>query len=324
MIVFVTRRLALDPVAIAPPGIDVVVSPLDRPLSRDEIVDAAAEASGIVSMLSDPFDADLIAALPRLRVIANHAVGVNNVDLAAATARGIAVCNTPDVLTDATADLTMALILAVTRRLREAERHLRQGEFTGWAPTLLLGGDLAGSTLGLFGFGRIGRAVARRAAAFGMRVLFHSRRPIGADGEREADRRVGEPAAIRVSWDDLLGSSDIVSIHAPLTVETRHAFDARALASMKRGAILINTARGPIVDEGALVDALQYGPLGGAGLDVFEEEPRVHPGLCGRDDVVLLPHVGSATYNTRVAMARLALGGCFEVLLGRTPANRVA
>lgn len=271
-------------------------------MTRDEIAREAADADGLVSMLFDPIDAELIARLPRLKVIANVAVGVNNVDLAAARGRKIAVCNTPGVLTDATADLTMALVLSLARRLREGERLLRSGAFDGWSPSLLLGAELRGRTLGLFGFGRIGRAVAERAKAFGMEIVTHTRTA---------------PAL------DAVLACDVVSLHAPLTPETRHAIDEKALARMKPTAFLINTARGPLVDEAALVRALESRTIAGAALDVFEDEPRVHPGLLGRDDVVLLPHLGSATRETREAMARLALSGCFAVLTGKTPGNLV-
>jgi glyoxylate reductase len=300
--VFVTRRLALDPRALAPAGVTVEVSAVDRPLTADEIATGAADAEGMVSMLYDPIDAGLIARLPRLRVIGNHAAGVDNIDLAATAARGIVVTNTPDVLTDATADLTLALLLALARRLREGERLLRSGSYAGWSPTLLLGRDMASAALLVVGMGRIGRAVTARASAFGMRV---------------------EGAGRKDDLDLLLPRADVVSLHCPLTPETRHLIDARRLALMKRNALLLNTARGPLVDEAALVAALDSGRLGGAGLDVFEEEPRVHPGLAGRDDVVLLPHLGSATAGTREAMARLALQGCFDVLAGRTPRHLV-
>lgn len=311
--VFVTRALPIDPAALAPPGVTVSVSPHDRPLAADEIVAMAAEAEGIVSMLSDPFDAALLARLPRLRALSNYAVGVNNIDRAAAAARGIVVCNTPDVLTEATADLAWLLVLAVTRRFREAERVLRTGGYDGWSPTLLLGAGLAGRTIGLLGFGRIGRSVARRAAASGMRVLSTTRHPVDVD-----------PAlASPVDRETLFAASDVLSLHAPLTPETHHVVDAAALARMKRNAVLVNTSRGPLVDEAALVEALEARRIAGAGLDVFEHEPAVHPGLLGRDDVVLLPHVGSATEEARRAMAELALRGCFDALAGHEPPNRV-
>jgi glyoxylate reductase len=235
---------------------------------------------------------------------------VNNIDLDAARERGIVVCNTPDVLTDATADLTMTLLLALARRVREGERIVRSGAFGAFRPDFLLGRELKGTTLGLFGFGRIGQAVARRANAFGMRVLFTTRHELPI---------AGKLGASRVPFEELLRESDVLSIHAPLTAETRHVMNEAAFATLKRGAFLLNTSRGPLVDEAALVRALESGSLGGAGLDVYENEPEVHPRLVARDDVVLLPHVGSATQETRAAMASLALRNCFAVIAGNPP-----
>jgi glyoxylate reductase len=314
---FVTRRLAVDAAAVAGPAVEVrVFAPPgpERPPTREELLAGARGAAGLVTLLSDAVDVALLDALPGLRVVANHAVGVDNVDLAAATARGVWVTNTPDVLTDATADLTWALLLAVARRLREGEALLRGGGFHGWSPTLLLGLELRGRTLGVFGFGRIGRAVARRAAGFGMDVLYTSRRPVPpaeASGARAVDKA------------ELLAHADVLSVHCPLSAETHHAVGAAELARMKRGAILVNTARGPIVDEGALSAALAAGHLGGAGLDVYEDEPAVHPGLLGRHDVVLLPHVGSATHEARRRMAELALGDAARVVRGERPLHPV-
>jgi glyoxylate reductase len=302
--VFVARTLPVDPLAFF--GSDVKVSVFDapRPPTRAELLAAANGAGGLVTLLSDVVDGDLLDALPGVRVVANFAVGYDNIDVDACTARGVWVTNTPDVLTEATADLTFALILALARRVREGERLVREGRFDGWSPTMLLGMELGGKTLGIFGPGRIGTAVARRAEAFGMEIL-------------TTGRNAGVPL------DELLASSDVISIHAPLTDQTRHAFDAAALSKMKPGALLINTARGPIVDEVALVEALEARRISGAGLDVYEEEPKVHEGLLGRDDVVLLPHLGSATRETRRAMARLALGNCAAVLRGERPPNPV-
>ena len=285
-------------------GVVARVFPNDRDPSRDELIAAARDAGAIVPLLSVAIDGELLAALPQVEVIANYAVGFDNVDLAACAARGVWVTNTPDVLTAATADLTWTLLLALTRRVREGERLVRGGDFVGWSPTLLLGSELGGKTLGIFGHGRIGAAVAKRALAFGMKVI-HCSRTGG------------------VSFEQLVADSDFISIHAPLNAATRHRFDASVLARMRRGAILINTARGPIVDEGALVDALAAGHLGGAGLDVFEAEPKVHPGLLDRDDVVLLPHLGSATVEARRAMARIALENAAAVLCGDDPPNPV-
>jgi glyoxylate reductase len=248
----------------------------------------------------------LLALAPRLKVVANCAVGTDNVDLEACRRRGVVVTNTPGVLTDATADLAWLLVLAVTRRLREGEAAIRSGEWTGWKPLELLGTGLAGKTLGVYGMGRIGCAVARRAEASGMRVV----------GVVEGD----PPEA----FERLLAEADVVTLHAPLTPATRGRFGASELARMKRGAVLVNTARGPIVDEAALAAALESGHLGGAGLDVFEREPAVHPALLPLPNVVLLPHLGSATRESRLAMARTACEEAARVLRGEEPRNRVA
>lgn len=309
---FVTRALPVDVATYTSPDVRVIVDPRDRTLSADEIAEGAREADALLPQLTETIDRSLLARLPQLRVIANCAVGVNNIDVAAARERGIVVCNTPDVLTEATADLAFTLMLALARRVREGERIVRSGAWGGWSPGAFLGREIHGRTLGLFGFGRIGRAVARRAEAFGMRIVFATRR-----------ETAGAHGATRVSFDELLRTSDVLSLHAPLTPETRHVIDARALASMKRDALLVNTSRGPLVDEAALVAALGTGTIGGAGLDVFEHEPDVHPGLVARDDVVLLPHVGSATRETRAAMATLALENCFAVLAGKPPKTPV-
>lgn len=272
--------------------------------------DALPEAQALVCLLSDPIGEPVLDRAPRLRIVANSAAGFNNVDVEACRARGISVTNTPDVLTEATADLAWALILATVRRLPQAERALRAGEFHGWGMWDYLGGDLQGATLGVFGMGRIGQAVARRAPAFGMRVQYTSRSP--------AD--VPYP---RVPWDTLLATSDVLSLHAPLSPDTRHLLNRDALARMKPGSYLINTARGPLVDEAALVDALRDGPLAGAGLDVYEHEPELHPGLRELPNAVLLPHIGSATPATRNAISLLAARNVHAVLSGQAPLTPV-
>ena len=302
-VVFVTRRLALDPAEVLGEALEARVHDGEQ-LARPALLEAVRGAAGIVSMLTDRIDEALLDAAPLLRVVANHAVGIDNIDLAACTRRGLWVTNTPDVLTEATADLTWALLLAVARRLREGEALLRSGRFLGWTPTMLLGRELRGATLGIYGFGRIGQAVARRAAGFGMRVL-------------SCGRDDGAPLS------QLLRESDVLTLHAPLTARTRHLIGEAQLAQMKPGALLINTSRGALIDEAALVRALEAGRLGGAGLDVYEEEPRVHPGLLGRDDVVLLPHLGSATGQTRARMATLALSDVRRVLQGERPLHPV-
>jgi glyoxylate reductase len=302
--VFITRRLALDPREVLGPGIELDQHDSELAVARDELLKRAHDVEALLPTLADRVDGALLDAAPRLRIVANHAVGYDNVDVPACTARGVWVTNTPGVLTDSTADLTWTLILALVRRVREGDRMIREGKFVGWAPTMLLGRELRGSVLGLVGYGRIAQAVEERAKAFGMKVL-HSCRSGG------------------VTLVELLEQSDIVSLHCPLTAETRHLIGAVELSRMKRGAHLVNTARGPIVDEAALVSALASGHLGGAALDVFEEEPRVHPGLIDRDDVVLLPHLGSATVETRRAMARIALTQVELVLRGERPEHAV-
>lgn len=278
-----------------------------RPLSRATWRRTLREVEGLWCFLSDSIDREVLKGAPRLRVIANCAAGVNNVDLVEATARGIVVANTPDVLTDATADLTWALILAVTRRIVEGDDMVRAGRFKEWRADLLLGTDLSGKTLGVVGFGRIGRAVAKRAEGFGMRVVYVSRH----------EEKI--PNARRVSLASLLAQSDMVTLHVPLTAQTRHLIGRRELAMMKRTAYLINTARGPVVDEVALVRALKGGRLLGAGLDVFEREPALTPGLATLPNVVLMPHVGSATTGTRARMASLTRDNLLTALAGKRP-----
>ncbi|HEX6927335.1 MAG TPA: D-glycerate dehydrogenase [Longimicrobiaceae bacterium] len=275
-----------------------------------------AEAEALIALLTVRVDERLLQRAPKLRIVANAVVGYDNVDVEACRARGVVVTNTPDVLTDATADLAMALLLATVRRLPQAERSLRAGEFRGWGFWDYLGGDLQGAILGILGMGRIGQAVARRARAFGMRIQYTNRSPVDPKVELELEAR-------RVNWDTLLTTSDVLSLHAPATPETRHLLDAAALARMKPGSYLVNTARGTLVDETALVRALRDGPLAGAGLDVYEREPEVEAGLLELDNVVLLPHIGSATRATRESMASLAARNVRSVLTGGGPLTPV-
>jgi glyoxylate reductase len=277
---------------------------------------ALADADALLPLLTDSVDAELLDAAPRLRIIANCAVGYDNIDLEAAAARGVPVTNTPGVLTRATAEIAFALLIGLTRRILEADRFTRAGKFTGWDPLLLLGDELAGRTIGIFGMGRIGRDFARKCRAFDMRILYHNRNPVKQELEAELDAR-------RVSFETLLTESDAVSLHAPLTAETRHRFDDAALATMRKGAYLINTARGELVDEAALARALHSGRLKGAGLDVYEFEPRVSPELLEMDNVILLPHIGSATEETRGNMAATAARNILAVLDGKPPLNLV-
>jgi glyoxylate reductase len=270
----------------------------------------ADRVEAIVALLTDRIDAALLERCPRLRVVANVAVGVDNVDLAACKARGVVVTNTPDVLTEATADLAFGLLVAAARRIVEGDRVLRSGGFTGWTPTFMLGTRVHGATLGIVGLGRIGRALARRARGFGMHVLYTQRKPL----DPPIERALG--ATHVASLDEMLSHADFVSIHCPLTEDTRGLFSADRLARMKTGSVLVNTARGPIVDEAALAHALEHGPLAAAGLDVYEHEPRVHPALLARPNVVLAPHIGSADRITREAMASTAITNAARVLAG--------
>ena len=267
--------------------------------------------------LRDPITAELLdAGLPRLRCVSLYAVGYNNVDVDAATARHIAVCNTPGVLTDATADCAMALLLAAARRICEGDAAVRAGRFSGWEPDYMLGMELTGALLGVVGFGRIGQAVARRALGFGMRVAYST--DVAVDVETDLAGRVAE-----VPFSQLLTSADVISLHVPLTETTHHLLDERALRSMRAGAVLVNTSRGPVVDESALVRALREGWIAGAGLDVYENEPALASGLADCRNAVLSPHLGSATVATPAAMARLTAQNTLDALDGRVPANCV-
>jgi glyoxylate reductase len=280
------------------------------------VADRGPEVVGLGVLLTTEVDEHLLGQLPSLRIVASYSVGVDNVDLAAVQARGVIVTNTPDVLTEATADLTWALILAVARRMREGEAAVRERLWRDWHPRFLLGLELSGATLAILGLGRIGAAVARRALGFGMRLVYWSR-----SAKPDLERALG---IRRLELDAALATADVVSIHLPLTAETHHLIDADRLARFKPGAILVNTARGPIVDEAALADALERGHLAGAGLDVYEEEPRIHPRLLAHPRTVLLPHLGSATVAARTAMARLVAENLRAVLEGRPPLTPVA
>ena len=304
-----TERLAADH--------DLIYRDVDAPMPREELLVRVAGVDAVVAVLVDRVDAELLdAAGSQLTIVANVAVGYDNVDLAACAERGVVLTNTPGVLTDATADLAMALVLMTTRGLGAAERRVRTGEPWGWSLTGHLGTSLRGRTLGIVGPGAIGLATARRAKAFGMEILLA--------GRSEPDPRAVEGlGAFVVGLLEVLRASDVVSLHCPLTAETRHLIAADELRAMKRTAHLVNTSRGPVVDEGALVAALESGEIAGAGLDVYEEEPRVHPGLLQREDVVLLPHVGSATLETRSAMADLAVDNVLAVLAGQEPLTPV-
>ena len=284
-----------------------------QPIPRNVLLAEVERADGLLCLLTERVDAALFAHAPRLRAVANYAVGYNNIDLAAAAAHDVVVTNTPDVLTETTADLAFALMMAAARRLGEGERLVRAGRWHGWEPDQLLGHDVHGATLGIVGLGRIGAAVARRARGFDMRVLYWNRRRL---------RR--PPAGARYApLPALLAAADFVSIHVPLAAETRHLIGPRELARMKRTAVLVNTSRGPVVDEMALTRALARRRIAAAGLDVFEHEPRVPPTLRRLPNVVLAPHIGSATTATRTAMAELSVTNLVAGLTGREPPNRV-
>ena len=318
--VYVSRPLpapGTEPLVAA--GVDVEQQPFDRPPTRDELVTGLQGKQALLCLLTERVDADLLDRAPELRVVANLAVGYDNVDIAAATAHGVVVTNTPDVLTDATADLTWALILSAARRVVEGDALVRGGRWTGWSPTQLLGASLTGKTLGIFGMGKIGAAVARRARGFSMSVVYTNRRrnePVEA-----------ELGARAVPFEELLDQSDVLTLHAPSTTETHHVIDATALSRLRPGAIVVNTARGPLIDEAALVSTLRSGRIAAAGLDVFEREPQLAPGLAELRNVVLLPHLGSATAEARAAMVELCCRNILAVLAGQppiTPLNHVA
>jgi len=311
--ILVTRRLpagGLDP--LLDTDHEIVQRDDDTPFTHDELVAAAPDFDAIVCLLTDRIDDGVLAAgaLGRLRVVANVAVGYDNVDVAAASRHHIAVCNTPGVLDETTADLAFLLILAASRLASEAEADLRRGRWAGWGINQYLGRDVHGATLGLVGYGRIGRAVARRAAGFEMNVLHHTRHDTGAAGWVD-------------SLDALLAQSDVVSLHVPLNEASRHLIGTRELGLMRSTAVLVNTARGPVIDEEALAAALEDGTIFAAGIDVFEREPEVHPRLLAAPRTVLLPHIGSASQETRARMAQVACEDARAVLEGETPMNLV-
>lgn len=313
-VLYVTRLLPDPIMAVIREQYRLITDPNDQPPTPEAQRNSFAQAEAVICTLADRIDAALLSNAPHLKIVANYAVGYNNIDLAAAQARGIVVTNTPDVLTDATADLTWALLFAVARRVVEGDSWLRTGTWPGWTPTQMLGHDVSNKTLGIIGMGRIGQAVAQRAHGFRMTVLYASRRPVTA------------PAA--VAWnhhalDEVLRRSDFLSLHVPLTETTRYLIGSRELAMMKPTAILLNSSRGPVIDEAALVSALQTGTIAGAGLDVYEHEPAIHPGLMTMHNVVLLPHLGSATQETRIRMGQVCLDNIAARLSGRAAPNQV-
>ncbi len=315
--VFITRQIPEEGIHLLKNYCQTVeVNPHDRALDYDELLKQVKGRDAILTMLSDKIDTHIINEAKGLKVIANYAVGYDNVDVKAATEKGIVVTNTPGVLTDSTADMAWALLFSITRRIVEGDKFTRAGKFTGWAPLFLLGGDITGKTLGIIGAGRIGTAMAMRSRGWNMKILYttqHSRNTMLEEnlGARKAD------------LETLLKESDFISIHAPLSDKTMHMIGAKELSMMKRTAYLINTGRGAIIDEEALVNALKKKQIAGAGLDVYEEEPKLKPGLAELDNVVLAPHLGSATVETRTRMSIMSAEDIIAVLHERRPKNCV-
>jgi len=316
--VFVTRKIPGEHLErLTAAGYDVGVSIFDRPLLQEELLVKVADCDGIISLLTDRIDEDLMdTAGPQLKVIANYAVGFDNIDVRAATHRGIVVTNTSSAEVDeAVAEHTWALILALARRIVEADESVRRGAFRGWEPDIFLGTNVRGKTLGIIGLGKIGTYVARRAKGYNMTVLYNKHSP-----DPEAEKELGVKFA---SLDDLLATSDVVTLHVSLTEETRHMINPVTLSKMKKGAFLINTSRGSVVEEKALVEALRRGDLAGAALDVFETEPNVHPELIAMPNVITTPHIASATYEARYKMSEQVVTAVLDVFAGKKPQNLV-
>lgn len=310
--VFVSRVIPDEGLSLLREHFDVTVWPHDRAPSREELVEQSRGKDAIVTLLTEKIDAAVLAALPSVRIVANVAVGFDNLDVAAGTAAGVVMSNTPGVLDETTADLAFALLMATARRVVEADKLMRSGSWGGWGIMQMLGHDVHHASLGIVGFGRIGRCVARRAGGFSMKVVYSDALAAPAEVERELGVR-------RVPLDELLAASDFVSVHVPLLPETRHLIDAAALKKMKKTACLINTSRGPVVDEAALAAALRDGVIAAAGLDVYEFEPKVSPELVKMDNVVLLPHIASASYATRGKMAEIAARNVIAFFNGEAP-----
>jgi glyoxylate reductase len=314
--IFLTRELPPESMEILRRESELTMNPDDRVLEKAEIIAGIEGVDGLLCLLTDSIDAEIMDANPELKVIANFAVGFNNIDVAAATSRNIPVTNTPGVLTETTADLAWALLMDTARRVSEGDRLVRTRSWQGWGPLQLLGADVSGATLGLLGLGRIGRAMVPRAKGFDMQVVYWNRTRLDAD----------EEATLGVKYlpiDELLAESDFLSIHVALCDQTRHLIDDSKLALMKSTASIINTARGPIIDEQALVRALQNGQIARAGLDVYEHEPRLEPALYDMPNVVIAPHLGSATIGTRTKMGNMAAENCLAGCAGRRPPNLV-
>ncbi len=316
MKVFITRRIPEDGIRILErEGLEVTIFPEERIPTKEEIINGVKDADALISLLTDKIDREVMDAAPNLKVIGNYAVGYNNIDVEYARKKGIVVVNTPGVLTDATADLAFALILAVSRRIVEGDKLVRRGEFKGWAPLLLLGKDVWGATIGIIGAGRIGQAVGRRARGFNMRILYYDRER-KEEFEREVDAKF-------VTLEELLQESDIITLHVPLTQHTYHLLGEREFEMMKDGVVIVNTSRGEVIDEEALIKAIKKGKVFSVGLDVFENEPNIREELLQLPNVVLTPHIGSATERTRRKMAEMVCSDVLRVLKGEEPLNRV-
>src|SRR5919198_883459 len=307
--ILVSRGLSDEALSLIPRDVAVDLNGHEVALSKTDLIARLRGKQGLICQITDIVDDEVLAAAPELKVISNIAVGYNNIDIGAARKRGVVVTNTPDVLTETTADFAWALLMAAARRVVEADQFARSGQWTRWQWDLLWGNDVHGKTLGVVGFGRIGRAVARRALGFNMRILYHD--AVRADAATERELR-----ATATDLETLLREADFVTLHANLTPDTRHLISERTLRLMRKSAILVNAARGPIVDEAALARALREARIAGAGLDVFEEEPTIHPELVTLQNVVLAPHIASASRDTRIAMATLAVRNCVAVLQG--------
>jgi glyoxylate reductase len=310
--VYVTRMIPQSIIDYLKKACTVEINPEDRILAKNELIQEVKGRDGVLCMLTDTIDGDVLdAAGPKCQIFANYAVGYNNIDVEAATKHSILITNTPGVLDDATADLAWALLFAVSRRIIEADRFTREGKFKSWGPTLFLGRDITGKTLGVVGAGRIGSNFARKAKAFGMRILYTSTKP-----NPQLEKETG---AKFVDKSTLLKQSDFISLHVPLNASTRHYIGEKEFKLMKKEAVLINTSRGPVVDEKALVKALKEGEIWGAGLDVYENEPDLEPDLKELDNVVILPHIGSATIETRTNMGMIAARNIVQLFNGETP-----
>lgn len=314
--VFLTRELPPKAMERLRKETDLEMNMEDRVLTKEEIIQGVQGKDALLCLLTDQIDEEVLSANPDLQVVANYAVGFNNIDVESATKMGIPVSNTPGVLTETSADLTFALILSVGRRIPESDKYLRTGKWTGWGPLQFLGTDIHGSTLGIIGMGRIGKALVSRAKGFGMQIKYWNRTRLS----KEEEMRMGIEY---LSFTDLLHAADFISLHVAYNQDTHHMISSREFQYMKSTAVLINTSRGPVVDEKALVRALKSGQIWGAGLDVFENEPEVEPGLLDMDQVVILPHLGSATIATRTQMAMIAIDNLLAVIQGKPAPNLV-